>query len=156
MEPRIARTRGDDPDFLSLLPLLDANLDQRNPGTRGFFGPLNAPKADFRVALAYDGSLPVACGALKAFPNEESLTFELKRMFVREEYRGRGISRRIVAELEAWAKEEGASRIVLETGEAQVEAVGLYHSSGFRRIPNYGEYINSPKSLCMEKRLESR
>jgi putative acetyltransferase len=41
----------------------------------------------------------------------------------------------------------------LETGVFQTEAIGLYQSFGFRRIPPFGPYFEDPVSLCMEKRL---
>ena len=43
--------------------------------------------------------------------------------------------------------------MVLETGERQTAALGLYTSLGFKRIPRFGEYENSPLSVCMEKCL---
>ncbi|MDJ0714271.1 MAG: hypothetical protein QNJ54_08610 [Prochloraceae cyanobacterium] len=41
----------------------------------------------------------------------------------------------------------------LETGDRQPEALGLYASLGYKQIPNFGEYIGDPHSICMEKKL---
>ena len=95
--------------------------------------------------------VPVGCGAIKEFATD---MMEVKRMFVKQEYRGKGIAGKILAELETWAFEMGYSKCVLETGKRQVEAVALYMKSGYRIIPNYGQYIGMDNSLCFEKVLE--
>ena len=63
------------------------------------------------------------------------------------------MGRRILRALESEARLLGARRIVLETGERQVAAVALYEREGFTRIPLFGEYLDSPLSLCMAKDL---
>ena len=55
--------------------------------------------------------------------------------------------------LESEARRLGVTRLLLETGERQHEALGLYESAGYARIPRYGEYESSPLSLCMGKDL---
>lgn len=148
----LRRRAGDDPDFLSLLPLLDAELDERNPNTRSFFGPLNTTDRSFKVVLAYDGEYPVACCALKRPVGEEG-ALEVKRLFVRRDCRGRGLSRLLLEEVESWARELSARRLILETGARQTEALSLYNSFGFEGISNYGVYVDSPLSICMAKAL---
>jgi GNAT superfamily N-acetyltransferase len=74
-------------------------------------------------------------------------------MFVRKDYRGKGFSRMILGELEAWAAERGATELVLETGVKQLAAIGLYEESGYRRIENYGKYEGNENSVCMRKIL---
>jgi GNAT superfamily N-acetyltransferase len=67
--------------------------------------------------------------------------------------RGRGIGARLLAALEAEARRLQLLRIVLETGERQPEALAVYRRAGYVVIPAFGEYIGTPLSLCMEKRL---
>jgi len=74
-------------------------------------------------------------------------------MFVTPDYRGRKISKQVLGELEAWAKELGYSKAVLETGSGQPEAIGLYARCEYERIENYGQYKDFPNSLCFEKKL---
>jgi GNAT superfamily N-acetyltransferase len=74
-------------------------------------------------------------------------------MFVKPEFRGRGISRQILSELEKWAAELGYKKSVLETGDRQNEAIHLYHHSGYTEIPNYGNYEGTQTSICMSKKL---
>lgn len=94
--------------------------------------------------------VPMACGAIRK--NDEE-TAEIKRMYVVPEARGRGLSRRVLAALEAEAARLQVKRIVLETGPRQHAALALYERAGYRRIPLFGEYVGSPLSICMEKLL---
>ena len=83
----------------------------------------------------------------------QSATAEIKRMFVRENVRGRGIAGEILVELETWAKEIGYSECILETGVKQPEAIRLYEKSGYEIIPSYGQYLNVANSVCMKKSI---
>jgi GNAT superfamily N-acetyltransferase len=96
-----------------------------------------------------DGA-PVACGGFK--PRGDAIV-EVKRMYVRPAARGRGFSRQLLAELEARARAEGATRIRVETGDKQPEAISLYRSAGYKDIPRYGEYVDNVHSHCFEKQL---
>ena len=76
-------------------------------------------------------------------------------MFIHSNFRGKGLSKIILRELENWAKELGFSRLVLETGKKQPEAIGLYENAGFKKINNYGQYVDFPNSVCFEKVLSN-
>ncbi|HEY3436806.1 MAG TPA: GNAT family N-acetyltransferase, partial [Actinotalea sp.] len=93
------------------------------------------------------------CGALREAGRYGMGYGELKRMYVRPPFRGRGMSRLVVRELERIAAEAGFRRLILETGVLQVEAIGLYRSSGYRRIPNYGPYVDETRSVCYARWL---
>jgi putative acetyltransferase len=103
---------------------------------------------------------PIGCGALRCL-HEEALVRELgpsvgelKRMYVAPEARGRGIGRALLARLEGEARSLGLTRLVLETGRRQAEALALYRHAGFTDIPAYGEYVASPAtSVCLSKSL---
>jgi len=97
-----------------------------------------------------DGERAVACGGIVRFDETRA---ELKRMYVVPDLRGRGLGRRVLVELEAEARRLGYRALVLETGDLQREALGLYESSGYERIPCYPPYDSRELSLCFEKRL---
>jgi putative acetyltransferase len=59
----------------------------------------------------------------------------------------------LLGTLEAEARGLGVNRLVLETGVRQPEAIALYERAGFRKIPAFGEYVDSPLSVCMAKAL---
>jgi len=107
------------------------------------------PDGVFLVVRDDDGA-PVACGGIARFDETRG---ELKRMYVVPERRGRGLGRRVLVELEAEARRLGYRSLVLETGDRQQEALALYESSGYERIPCYPPYDSRALSLCFEKRL---
>ena len=80
---------------------------------------------------------------------------ELKRMYVIPAARGRGHARTVLAHLEHTAALAGAGRMVLETGDAQPEAVALYRSSGYEPVPAFGHYADSEQSIHLGKRLST-
>ncbi|MEO8222840.1 MAG: GNAT family N-acetyltransferase, partial [Specibacter sp.] len=80
-------------------------------------------------------------------------TGEMKRMFVRDEYRRRGIARQLIDAVETRARELGYDTLRLETGDGQPEAIALYLSAGYRAIPPFGPYVGNIYSRCFEKRL---
>jgi GNAT superfamily N-acetyltransferase len=100
--------------------------------------------------VARVGGQPAGCGAIRRIAAD---TGEIKRMYVAPALRGQGIGARVLATLEAEARGLRLSRIVLETGARQPEALGLYRRAGYVEIPAFGEYVGSPLSVCMEKRL---
>jgi GNAT superfamily N-acetyltransferase len=104
------------------------------------------------VVLAYIGDKAVGCGAIKPYTNE---AMEVKRMFVIDEHRGKGIATKILAELETWAKELEFSKCILETGKSQPEAIYLYQKVGYSIIENYEPYIGVENSVCMQKELNA-
>ncbi len=107
------------------------------------------PDGVFLVVRDDDGRA-VACGGVARFDGSRG---ELKRMYVVPELRGRGLGRRLLVELETAARRLGYRALVLETGDRQPEALGLYASFGYGRIPCYPPYDSRALSLCFEKRL---
>ena len=78
---------------------------------------------------------------------------ELKRMFIRRPFRGRGWSSELLALVEDEARSMGFTRMMLETGLPQPEAIGLYVSSGYESIPGFGHYRDEPMNRCYAKLL---
>lgn len=110
------------------------------------------PDGGFVVAYvsASGGDRPIAMGG---FRRHDAETAEIKRMYVVEPWRGRGIARLLLARLEDDARAVGYARTILETGMAQPEAIGLYTSSGYQPTVNFGYYRDSPLSVCFTKLL---
>ncbi|MGI8786259.1 MAG: GNAT family N-acetyltransferase [Pyrinomonadaceae bacterium] len=148
MDIKILRTDSDNANFRELIALLDADLQVRDGAEHLFYAQFNKIDKIREVVVAYQNETAVGCGALREY---ETGIAEIKRMFVREENRGRGIAGRILAELEIWAKELNFSECILETGVKQPEAIRLYRKSGYEIIPSYGQYLNVANSVCMRK-----
>lgn len=144
------RTTSENPDFSSLVSELDKYLAVRNGDANDFFVQFNQTDQIKHVILAYENDQAVGCGAMKEYDRE---SMEIKRMFVPAEQRGKGIASTVLKELEAWAKELGYTKCMLETGNDMLEAVGLYTKSNYKIIPNYGQYANVADSICFEKVL---
>ncbi|HUQ61021.1 GNAT family N-acetyltransferase [Lentzea sp.] len=102
--------------------------------------------------IGYLDGVPVACGGWRVNDEIEGAA-EIKRMYVVESARGQGLSRRVLAHLEATAREAGLRRMVLETGVRQPEAISLYTTGGYERIANFGVYSDHPDSRCYGKPL---
>lgn len=93
---------------------------------------------------------PAACGGIEFFGNEYA---EVKRMYVRPQYRGQGLGHLILDTLVAHAKEHKVPLLRLETGTYMAPAVKLYEGYGFHRIKNFGEYWDDPLSTFFELKL---
>ncbi|MEU2783125.1 GNAT family N-acetyltransferase [Streptomyces sp. NPDC007110] len=150
----------DHPDAVKLNDQVQAEYAVRY-GDDGDATPLAA--ADFApprglYLIAYDAlGVPVASGGWRSQDENgegnQDGDAELKRMYVVEDMRGRGIARRVLAALEDDARAAGRRRMVLETGAKQPEAVALYTSSGYEPCGKFGYYRFHELSLCYAKTL---
>jgi putative acetyltransferase len=144
----LIRTDSEDADFTTLVKLLDADLAIRDGEEHAFYDQFNKVTAIKHVIVAYDGDTPVGCGAIKHLADD---AMEVKRMYVPEDRRGKGIAGEILVALEHWADELGYAKCLLETGTRQPEAIALYKKSGYSIILNYGQYAGVENSVCFEK-----
>ena len=149
----IRQERPDQPDAIALIEALDAYANALYPPESNHLLDVAAlcdPAVTFLVVR--DGNAAVGCGAVLRDPRGWG---EVKRMYVRPARRGLGLGRRLLDELSRWADARGATRLVLETGDRQPEALGLYTRVGFVCIACFDEYASAPNSLCYEKRLST-
>jgi putative acetyltransferase len=168
---KVSAVPWDDPAGRQLRAAQRAEIAERYGTDDSEPGP--PPTADditvFFVAFDDDGA-PLGCGGLRllgdiragANPDAVAETgttgdaetvAEVKRMFVVPEARGTGVSTAILQALEGFGRERGWRRLLLETGDAQPDAVRFYTREGYTRIPGFGHYADSPSSLCFEKLL---
>lgn len=97
----------------------------------------------------YDGQL-AGCGGIKMFGTDYG---EVKRMFVRPQFRGKGLGKAMLQRLAEYARSRDANLLRLETGIYEVEAIGLYEGWGFQRRAPFGEYVEDPMSVYFEKSI---
>ena len=88
--------------------------------------------------VAYLAGRPVGCGGLKAVDGE---TAEIRRVFLNQSARGRGIGRKLLQELEMHARRLGYQRLRLNTGDRQPEALALFQAAGYLEIPDFNGYV---------------
>jgi GNAT superfamily N-acetyltransferase len=142
----IHRTSADAPESAGLLADYNAELLARgrpfspldppagSGGMRVEVHEMEPPGGTFLVAL--EDGVPVACGGLRTLDGPARLG-EIKRMYVAPSARRRGLARRLLAELEACARELGHEQLRLDTNAAQPEALLLYETTGYAEIPDY-------------------
>ena len=142
-----------------LIGELDAYLDPLYPkeSQHGYsIEKLVAQRVEFFVL--YEHETPAACGGVQFFgdSNQPDEGYgEIKRMYVRPEFRGRGYAKQMLKHLEELATARGFSKVRLETGISQPEAIGLYERNGYYKIPPFGDYWDDPLSFFYEKTLGS-
>ena len=104
--------------------------------------------------LGYRGGSVVSSGGWRWLDDRADGAVEIKRMWVRADARRQGISRLMLAELEATAAAAGARKVRLNTGYLQPEALALYDSSGYERTDErYGTYADFEGSHFFVKHL---
>ena len=151
MSASINLERPDSVDAVTLIAELEEHLSQYYPqeSRHGFsVEKLLTDQVAFFV-LRYDGQ-PAGCGAIKLFGSEYG---ELKRMYMRLQFRGLGLAKQMIEHLTIYARANSIMLVRLETGIYQTEAIVLYERAGFYRIPPFGTYRDDPRSLCYERQL---
>lgn len=98
-----------------------------------------------------DGEL-AACGALHRHKNKVA---EVKRMYTRQHYQGKGLGGKILEEIITLAKSEGFRKLVLETGDKHPAAWRIYERAGFLRCGAVLDYPDSPHSVFYSMSLKT-
>ncbi len=151
MPTLISLERPDTADAQALIAELDSYLDPLYPreSRHGYsVEKLLAQGVRFFV-LRVDG-IPAGCGGVQLVNGEYG---EVKRMYVRPEFRGKGLAKGMLNHLADFARSQGIELLRLETGIHQHEAIRLYEGMGFQSIPPFGDYRDDPLSRFYEKRL---
>ena len=151
MSAIITFERPDNPDATVLITELETHLASLYPveSRHGYsVEKLIAQGVAFFVLRAY--GTPAGCGGIQLFGTEYG---ELKRMYVRPQFRGSGFGKLLLNHLEEHARSHGVGLVRLETGIYQTEAIGLYQRMGYERIGPFGPYVNDPLSAFFEKRI---
>lgn len=133
------------PDAQRLVAAAMVDLGQRYGGS-GDATPVHprqfSPPGGIFV-VAYLNGVAVGCGGWRTRGDDA----EIKRMYTVPEARGRGVARAVLAALETSAHAAGRRQMILEAGSRQPEAIRLYESRGYRRIPNFGYYKDAPGAM---------
>lgn len=138
-------------DVRALVRELNETLDALTPAEFNF--PMTAEEMaepSTTVFVARENGVAVGCGALKRHADGVG---EVKRMYTRPRAQGQGIGGLILARVEKLAREEGLSRLVLETGDGYRAARRIYERSGFTRCGAVLDYPDTKWSVFFEKSL---
>jgi hypothetical protein len=144
-------TDGKDKRFIELCYELDQFLnDCVGTEKQGEYNQYNTLEDIHNVILLMEDDEAVACGSFKEFENGAA---EIKRVYVKPNCRRRGLSKILLNTLEAYAKETGYTKLILETGNQLKAATKMYSNIGYNIRDNFGQYVGMPDSICMEKLL---
>ena len=150
-EIEIRPARFADPQVQELVTQVLADLGERY-GSSGDDTPISLtdfdPPAGAFFVAEQAGRL-IGCAGWRRHGEDA----ELKRMYTAPAARGRGLARRLLATIEESARSAGCKRVILETGRKQPEAIGLYESSGYERIEDFGFYKGYPDVLSYARVL---
>lgn len=147
----ITKERPDTPDAIQLIEGLESDLAPFYPSeSRHGYSVEKLIKQNVAFFVTRKDGVPAGCGGIQLFGKEYG---ELKRMYVRPEFRGLGLAKLMLENLAGYAKENGIYLLRLETGIHQKDAIALYRGWGFKEIGHFGEYKEDPLSLFFEKEI---
>ena len=160
MTIEIIRTTGLDPRSLALREAMDAetfglyaaDFAEMDPAVRERINTaLHTDQKDLvEVVIASEDGVDLGHAALRHLA---AGGYEVKKVFVAAAARGRGLSRILMSAIEDVAREKGETRIVLQTGPKQLEAIALYTKTGYEHIPEFGPYVGLSDMVYMGKDL---
>lgn len=141
----------DSEDAVALIAELEAHLDPLYPReSRHGYSVEKLLRQGVLFFVIRDNETPIGCGGVQFFGTEYG---EIKRMYIRPQFRGLGFARLMLDHLEKYSSSNGINLLRLETGIHQHEAIGLYERAGFQLIPPFGEYQPDPLSRFYEKQI---
>ncbi len=151
MPTLIVEERPDTPDAVQLIAELEAVLSPMYPqeSRHGYSVEKLIREGVAFFVTRHDGA-PAGCGGIQLYGTEYG---EVKRMYVRPEFRGLGLGKLMLDHLAAYARQRGVTVLRLETGIHQTDAIALYERYGFQRRPPFGEYREDPLSVYYEKHI---
>lgn len=146
----IVEERPDSPAAAALIMELEALLEPLYPSeSRHGYSVAQLLAQGVAFFVLRTAGEPAACGGVQIFADYG----EVKRMFVRPQYRGQGFAQAILDRLVAYTRAQNRSWLRLETGIHQHAAIRLYENAGFVRIGPFGDYRDDPLSVFYEKQI---
>ena len=140
-----------DERFLKLVDELDAGYYERIGDELSKYDSYNEFKNPHVVILALDNDTAVACASYRVFDND---SVEFKRVFVKKEYRKRGIAYNLIVQLEKSVMERNFRYSYIVTGKNNHAAIGLYKKLNYELIDNFGQFGDDDRVVCMRKEFE--
>jgi putative acetyltransferase len=154
MSTIITPERPDTADAQALIAELEAELAPLYPTeSRHGYSVERLLAEGVAFFLIRENDIPAGCGGVKLVVTEYG---EVKRMYVRPQFRGLGLAKLVLNHLTEYAQSHGFGLLRLETGIHQQAAIRSYERMGFQRIPPFGEYKEDPLSRFYEKRIDMK
>lgn len=146
----IRQVTADSLDFRTLAAALDAYYFSLVGDIQLQYAEPNRPENMNALLVVYEAEMPIACGAWKAVDGKKA---ELKRIYVRPEYRRRGIATALIRALEEDAAATGRRKLILETAVDTASSHSLYFSLGYQLREYYGSPAGAENCLCFHKEI---
>ena len=151
MRTVITAERPDTSDAMLLISELEAHLDPLYPTTsRHGYSIEKLMEQGVAFFVTRQDGVAAGCGGIELFGTEYG---EVKRMYVRPQFRGLGLAKLMLDHLAAYARQHNIHLLRLETGIHQKEAIALYERMGFQKVPPFGTYKEDPLSRFYEKQI---
>ena len=151
MAATITAERPDTPDAIALIGELEACLAPLYPNeSRHGYSVEKLIAQGVAFFVIRKEGVPVGCGGIQLYG---TVYGELKRMYVRPQFRGLGLAKLMLDYLADYARDRGVGVLRLETGIHQAPAIALYEQAGFRSVPPFGSYKEDPLSVFYEKHI---
>jgi putative acetyltransferase len=147
----ITAERPDTAEAMRLISELEAQLEPLYPRTsRHGYSIEKLMEQGVAFFVTRQDGVAAGCGGIELFGTEYG---EVKRMYVRPQFRGLGLAKLMVEHLAAYARQHNIHLLRLETGIHQKEAIALYERMGFQKVPPFGTYKEDPLSRFYEKQI---
>lgn len=151
MSTIITAERPDTAEAMRLISELEAQLEPLYPRTsRHGYSIEKLMEQGVAFFVTRQDGVAAGCGGIELFGTEYG---EVKRMYVRPQFRGLGLAKLMVEHLAAYARQHNIHLLRLETGIHQKEAIALYERMGFQKVPPFGTYKEDPLSRFYEKQI---
>ena len=141
-------TDENDERFHDLVMELDKGYFERIGEDLQKYESYNEFKKPHVVILALDGDNAVACASYRIF-DEDSVEFN--RVFVKKEYRKRGIAYCLIKQLERLVVEKNFKQSYIVTGKRNSAAISLYEKLNYHIIDNFDQFEDDDVVICMKK-----
>ena len=147
----ISLERPDSEDAIALISELEAHLDPLYPKeSRHGYSVEKLLRAGVAFFIIRDNGILIGCGGVQFFGSDYG---EVKRMYIRPQFRGLGFAKLMLDHLTEYSRSNGIKLLRLETGIHQREAIALYERAGFQSISPFGDYKPDPLSRFYEKQI---
>ncbi|WP_322175503.1 GNAT family N-acetyltransferase [Acutalibacter caecimuris] len=143
-ETEIVAMEADDAQVLALFSEHDDFMLDKMGEDSHYYTRYNQGENIERAWVAYVDGFPAGC---IAYRKREDGAGEVKRLHVRQRYRGRGLSKSLLKTLESHARGQGCQKLYLDTRSNLEPAVSLYRAFGFRAVFQQGLYMQMEKAL---------
>lgn len=137
-----------DERFIKLVEELDQGYYERIGEELSKYDDYNEFTKPHVVLLAVISNEAVACASYRVFDED---TVEFKRVYVKKEFRKKGIAYYLIKQLEKRVTDDNFKYSIIVTGANNNPAIRLYEKLDYHRIDSFGQFVEDESVICMKK-----